>query len=138
MAFIANIFNRSFVHIGDTFSVSRIKKKYYHIFQTNVIPLTRFLVESPRWLLSKSREKEAYKVLFGKNPDFEYLDEDENENKVQKLENTEKKFELSKMMKQLFKEFTKLYTTKEIRKRSLISHFSWCMTSMSYYVLGKI
>lgn len=31
-----------------------------------------FLSESPRWLLTKNREKDAYKILFNKKYDMEY------------------------------------------------------------------
>lgn len=31
-----------------------------------------FLTESPRWLLTKNREKDAYRILFNKECDMEY------------------------------------------------------------------
>lgn len=66
--------------------------------------INRFLVESPRWLLSKGHEKKAYKAVFGKNPSIEY---DLGPEKLQISKEEKFKLRFSERIKEYFKEFTR-------------------------------
>jgi hypothetical protein len=72
-----------------------------------------WLVESPRYLISKGKYKKAYKMLYKKKPTPEVLAELEEE-----------------------KEIIKIYGPKSLRMKALICHFTWCVTSLTYYMLS--
>lgn len=100
-----------------------------------------FLVESPRWLLSKGHERRAYRMVFGRRAPDELCDSAEKD----QLSPEEVAAALAKdvqppkvplgiRIRQSFSEFTKLYGTPTLCRRALICHFTWCVTSLCYYV----
>nr|XP_029716263.1 LOW QUALITY PROTEIN: organic cation transporter protein [Aedes albopictus] len=100
-----------------------------------------FLVESPRWLLSKGRERRAYRMVFGRKAPAELCDSAE-QNQLSPEEVAAAvakdvptpKVPLGIRIRQSFSEFTKLYGTPTLCRRALICHFTWCVTSLCYYV----
>lgn len=104
-----------------------------------------FLVESPRWLISKGKYKKAYKMVFGKKPSTDLLIELQKDKELKKsMEEKEKeekkknevKVSFGDKMRGIFQELVNLYGPSSLRKRALIAHFTWCVTSLSYYVLA--
>ncbi|XP_058811839.1 organic cation transporter protein [Topomyia yanbarensis] len=98
-----------------------------------------FLVESPRWLLSKGRERRAYQMVFGRKPPQELCDNDKELSQEEIAAAVAKNVDVPKTplgvrIKQTFSEFTKLYGTPKLCRRALICHFTWCVTSLCYYV----
>ncbi|GAB0091497.1 organic cation transporter protein [Sergentomyia squamirostris] len=94
-----------------------------------------FLDESPRWLVSKNREKKAYKIVFGKKPSVDLLFK--SNKKVEEVPGAETEPPASTLMSKLkdsFREFAGLFSTWTLRKRIIICYFVWCVTSMSYYI----
>lgn len=95
-----------------------------------------FLVESPRWLLSKGRERKAYRMVFGHSAPQELID---SATVAEKNQGADAEADLAPLpfstkLKQSFSEFTKLYGTPVLCRRALICHFTWCITSLCYYV----
>ncbi|XP_053679431.1 organic cation transporter protein [Anopheles nili] len=95
-----------------------------------------FLVESPRWLLSKGRERKAYRMVFGHSAPQELVDSAVVPEKTQNPdeESQSSAVPFGTRLKQSFSEFTKLYGTPVLCRRALICHFTWCITSLCYYV----
>ncbi|XP_055585439.1 organic cation transporter protein [Uranotaenia lowii] len=97
-----------------------------------------FLVESPRWLLSKGRERRAYRMVFGRKAPQELCDSEKELNPDESMtiaggKGTEPS-SFNHKLRMLFSEFTKLYGTPILCRRALICHFTWCVTSLCYYV----
>uniref|UniRef100_A0A182PIY4 Major facilitator superfamily (MFS) profile domain-containing protein n=1 Tax=Anopheles epiroticus TaxID=199890 RepID=A0A182PIY4_9DIPT len=95
-----------------------------------------FLVESPRWLLSKGRERKAYRMVFGHSAPQELID---SATVAEKNQGADADSDLATVpfgerLKRSFSEFTKLYGTPVLCRRALICHFTWCITSLCYYV----
>jgi hypothetical protein len=89
-------------------------------------------------LLSKGFENRAYKMVFGeKIPDELRSLKHHNQLivKEKKAEDVEK-LPFSVRMKQSFSILTSLYGQRELRKRALICHYTWMVTSLCYYVTG--
>uniref|UniRef100_A0A182T9P4 Major facilitator superfamily (MFS) profile domain-containing protein n=1 Tax=Anopheles maculatus TaxID=74869 RepID=A0A182T9P4_9DIPT len=95
-----------------------------------------FLVESPRWLLSKGRERKAYRMVFGHSAPQELVDSATvaEKNQGADAEADPAAVPFGTKLKQSFSEFTKLYGTPVLCRRALICHFTWCITSLCYYV----
>ncbi|XP_035891142.1 organic cation transporter protein-like [Anopheles stephensi] len=95
-----------------------------------------FLVESPRWLLSKGRERKAYRMVFGHSAPQELVDSATvaEKNQGADAEADPPTVPFGTRLKQSFSEFTKLYGTPVLCRRALICHFTWCITSLCYYV----
>ncbi|XP_065072547.1 organic cation transporter protein [Ochlerotatus camptorhynchus] len=98
-----------------------------------------FLVESPRWLLSKGRERRAYRMVFGRRAPEELCNSEKELSPEELAAAVAKDIEPPKVsllvrFKQSFSEFGKLYGTAAICRRALICHFVWCVTSLCYYV----
>uniref|UniRef100_A0A182JN64 Major facilitator superfamily (MFS) profile domain-containing protein n=1 Tax=Anopheles atroparvus TaxID=41427 RepID=A0A182JN64_ANOAO len=95
-----------------------------------------FLVESPRWLLSKGRERKAYRMVFGRSAPKELVDSAAvaEKNLEADAESQPTAVPFGTKLKQSFSEFTKLYGTPVLCRRALICHFTWCITSLCYYV----
>lgn len=98
------------------------------------------MVESPRYLISKGQYKKAYKMLYNKKPSAEQLLELENEKEalVETPEGTEEKAPVgcNDKLKVMFKEIIKIYGPAALRRKALICHFTWCVTSLTYYMLA--
>lgn len=100
----------------------------------------RWLVESPRYLISKGQYKKAYKMLYRKKPSAEYLLELEAEKEVMiELATTadeKAKVTSGDKLRQTFNEVIKIYGPANLRNKALICHFTWCVTSLTYYMLA--
>lgn len=98
-----------------------------------------FLVESPRWLLSKGRERRAYRMIFGRRAPAELCNSEKELSPEELAAAVAKDIEAPKeplvaRFKQSFSELGKLYGTPALCRRALICHFVWCVTSLCYYV----
>ncbi|KAJ6637384.1 Solute carrier family 22 member 16 [Pseudolycoriella hygida] len=99
------------------------------------------LDESPRWLMSKGKFSQAYKIVFGKSMD---------ENESMELERAkERRADNSKTngnnnfvtnvyhsIRTGLSELIDLYGNKLLRRRLLICHFTFFMASLTYYVIA--
>lgn len=98
------------------------------------------MVESPRFLISKGQYKKAYKMLYRKKISTEQLLELESEKKamIEQPEATEDKAPVACNDKFgiFFKEVIKIYGPAGLRRKALICHFTWCVTSLTYYMLA--
>lgn len=94
--------------------------------------LFSFLDESPRWLISKNKDKKAYKVLFGRKPPQNLLKTEKNS--ICEVNNVREKVSFGTKLRKSFSEFFELFSTPKLRKEILICYFAWCVTSMTYYV----
>lgn len=120
--------------------VTRLTKwlKYFSINSYN--KFSSFLVESPRWLLSKGRENRAYKMVFGKKMPAEMksqyasLKKKREAEQVTNKQSEEATLSLGDKFKQTFGLLHSIYGVSALRKRALICHFTWFVTSLCYYV----
>jgi hypothetical protein len=83
-------------------------------------------------------------MVFGKKPSAELLVDVQREKEAkialenkQKEEQAQQKKSIGDKLKGFFLELVHLYGPSTLRKRALIAHFTWCVTSLSYYVLGE-
>ncbi|KAJ6638868.1 Organic cation transporter protein, partial [Pseudolycoriella hygida] len=96
----------------------------------SLIFIVYYMKESPRWLLNKNREEEAYKIVFKTNKSIEQLPMKKDDNTA-----VEVKVEPSgSKLKNAFSEICGLYGSSQYRKLALICHFSFFVSSLSYYV----
>lgn len=97
-------------------------------------------MESPRWLLSKGKYKKAFRMLYNKKPSADYLLELKNEKEaeamLQKNQVEEKKTSFNDKLKGFFRELIGIYGPPTLRTKALICHFTWCVTSLTYYMLA--
>lgn len=98
-------------------------------------------------------------MVFGEKPSLDYaLDFKKNDDiHFKSAEDNEKKLTLCDRTKVIFNELIKLYGPEKLRRRvihnqperkfisiqdiyfqAIIAHFCWCVTSLSYYVLGNV
>lgn len=96
--------------------------------------LRSFLIESPRWLISKGRDAKAYNILFNKKYDMECPEKEINKQK--EAEQSAKGVPKRSKWENMFKELSALYGPSKQRRMALICHFTWCVTALSYYVTG--
>ncbi|XP_018785564.1 PREDICTED: organic cation transporter protein [Bactrocera latifrons] len=92
--------------------------------------------ESPRWLITKKRYAQVYRILFKEECHYE----------IQKAPieaNTDKKAEAQpeaattlwvKLREGPFKQFHELFGTWKVRRLIFTAYFMFCVTSLSYYV----
>ncbi|KAG4075613.1 hypothetical protein HA402_003438 [Bradysia odoriphaga] len=96
----------------------------------SLILIVYCLKESPRWLLDKGREEEAYKIVFKTNKSIEQLPMKKDETKVQETVAAPS----GSKLKNAFSELAGLYGSSKYRYLALICHFSFFVSSLSYYV----
>lgn len=101
---------------------------------SNTFPLLlpSFLDESPRWLISKNRDRKAYKILFGRKPPPNLIKTEKTS--ICEVNNVREKVAFRDKLRKSFSEFFELFNTPKLRKEILICYFAWCVTSMTYYV----
>lgn len=97
----------------------------------SLILIVYYLKESPRWLLDKGREEEAYKIVFKTNKSIEQLPMKKDETKVEEKNVAAPS---GSKLKRAFSELAGLYGTSKYRYLALICHFSFFVSSLSYYV----
>lgn len=98
-----------------------------------------FLVESPRWLLSKGRESKAYRMLTGSKMPPEMKQRLLEEKAASEPVVPEKKAitqddSMAAKFRRTFSILHSIYAPASLRRRALICHFTWCITSLCYYV----
>lgn len=100
-----------------------------------------WLVESPRYLISKGKYKKAFKMLYRKKPSPDYLMEIQCEKEAfiepsTDTDSPEGSSTIGDKMRGFFRELIKLYGPPSLRRKALICHFTWCITSLTYYMLS--
>ena len=108
--------------------------------------MTRFVPESPRWLMAEGRFEEALKILKGGAkingrtlpPDDEILEMMRAINEEEEEVKTTVEVELTtkEKVREVFKEIIILVETPEMRKRTLNVFYSWLVVAMVYYGLS--
>ncbi|XP_059622117.1 organic cation transporter protein [Phlebotomus argentipes] len=93
-----------------------------------------FLDESPRWLVSKNREKKAYNIVFGKKPSVDLIFKANKKAEDAPADSDPSTSRLVSKLRNSFREFAGLFSTWTLRRRIFICYFVWCVTSMSYYI----
>lgn len=92
--------------------------------------------ESPRWLISKGRIEDAYKIVFKKKRDIDFPQKPIY-CEIDTSKQQEEPVSCGKKFKNIFRELTTLYGPAKQRRIALICHYSFCITSLSYYVTGE-
>lgn len=97
--------------------------------------------ESPRWLVSKNRIKEALDILKSAataNGNTIPADEEMTEQlkSLYQPENTVAAVSTGEKLKEAFSEVTMLVATPQMRKRTGLVYFSWLVVAMVYYGLS--
>lgn len=92
--------------------------------------------ESPRWLITKKRYEQVYRILFKQNCHYEILKAPIEAATDKKVE-TQPEIEPSlwvKLREGPLKQFHELFGTWKVRRLIFTSYFMFCVTSLSYYV----
>ncbi|CRK89407.1 CLUMA_CG003157, isoform A [Clunio marinus] len=97
-----------------------------------------WLVESPRYLISKGKYKKAYLMLYRKKPSPDYLLElqCDKEAIIESMDEKSSTVSFADKIGKLFHEIIKIYGPATLRRKALICHFTWCVTSLTYYMLA--
>ncbi|XP_053946998.1 organic cation transporter protein [Anastrepha ludens] len=92
--------------------------------------------ESPRWLITKKRYNDAYRILFKQKCHYEIQKESiEAITDKQAEAQPEEKLSLwTKLKEGPLKQFSELFGTWKLRRLIFTSYFMFCVTSLSYYV----
>lgn len=99
----------------------------------------RFLVESPRYLISKGQHKKAYRMLYGKKPSSDFIIDHEiesvpltsSDDKAAAAAIPAKTKTFGEKISGVFNEVIKIYGPASLRRKALICHFTWCVTSLT-------
>lgn len=79
-------------------------------------------------------------MLYRKKPTAEYLSELEPEKEIlivpAEVNEQKAKVSFNDKIKTIFNEVIKIYGPPSLRKKALICHFTWCVTSLTYYMLA--
>lgn len=105
---------------------------------TIFIDLFRFMPESPRWLITQNRRKEAQTIIenfYGPirriSDNFEKETKEYEQKKVSQIPDEKVKFW------EKWRNLLDLVSHVELRRRIIIVYFAWAATSLSYYAIGK-
>ncbi|XP_043276634.1 organic cation transporter protein-like isoform X2 [Venturia canescens] len=101
-----------------------------------------FMPESPRWLLSQNRRKQAHRVVRQYYEPLESETRGKNSSDANSREIVEKK-SVSNVnladqgcVRNNLKSLKILYSNSDLRKRAFIMYFSWMTSSLCYYVIA--
>lgn len=77
-------------------------------------------------------------MLFRKKPSTEYLLDLHPEKEAMIAPDSEEKTKVTfqDKIRHLFHEVIKIYGPSSLRRKALICHFTWCVTSLTYYMLA--
>lgn len=105
--------------------------------------ILRFLVESPRYLISKGQYKKAYQAIYREKPSSDLLINHQNEKEAFSESNPKEEQNNSKKKSGgMLNEVCKIYGPASFRRKALICHFTWCVTSLTckhsiFFIEGK-
>ena len=89
--------------------------------------------ESPRWLISQGRRKEARSILEKYHGPIE---NDYPDSLKIDSENLDEKIVKSNPLADQIKGLKVMFSHSELAKRAFISYFAWMTASLTYYALG--
>lgn len=135
---LAADFNSSIISTYHSSDVRKLSKE--GLESLSILNYFRWLVESPRYLISKGKYKKAYRMLYRKKPSAELLLDlkpiKETTDNLVDNSDEQSKASCNDKVKKAFNEVIKIYGPASLRKKALICHFTWCVTSLTYYMLA--
>lgn len=87
--------------------------------------------------MSKGRIEDAYKIVFKKKKDIEFPVKPFYEKNPIVEEEPKETVSCCQKFKNIFKEMRSLYGPPKQRRMACICHYTFCITSLSYYITGK-
>lgn len=106
--------------------------------RTVVCNCCRLMPESPRWLIAHNRRQEAKSLIDRASkgsPDAEMSTSLTPTIQIQELKQESK--DSKEVLHKNIKGFWVLLSNSELRKRILITNFTWMTASLTYYALGN-
>ncbi|XP_014260538.1 organic cation transporter protein isoform X1 [Cimex lectularius] len=92
------------------------------------------LPESPRWLMTQGRNKEAWKLIKGPYSEQRPITDANIQSDTDNVQ--EAKHPWYKKIFFVLQKLFKLFSTKELRRRIIICYFCWLVASMSYFTIA--